>query len=543
MRAVPFLLLLFCAPVLAQDAATFAKRLDSAPSCAEFLPPAEQVAGLRIGPDKCSILSDEKVFDHKGRIFERLELRISGNVEGWAIKEGRRGNYFNDAPDIVFVQSQNSGPRLKGVARYEAGTGHGISLFFPADPKNWNGKLFVTAHGAGSYGGVGTLLPRDPKEDFNPLLNANRFVGLLIDKGYAVAHTLRSAHRTGGDAVAALEDGTTLKVNVSTHAGFITSFTKIAENILRAKLGKEPRRTYFYGFSAGGFLGRLLQYYPGFNRDGDGSPIFDGFLLDDVGGGDWRPILMVDGKDTLFATAEDRKRFVPQIDITHALDVGENDSSLRKKRENALMLKQKGLADKHRMYEIKGLAHIDAGLVSKPDYIPQALDLGAIMDAMIDHLDRWAERGEAPPPTMSDLAELGGPNRNGGLSHAAVTLPEVACPLGFYHIFPAILGDSLRGSQETAFAAFDGVNLEPIDGRGKLVDLNGNGIRDTRENVAQAWRRIGLLGRSEPMTHGKYVACVSKAATALVKAGLLPAGMVRYYIRKAKSTRFEEFIP
>jgi hypothetical protein len=474
-------------------------------------------------------VSQQKVFSIQGHIFERMELRISGNVEGWAVKDGRRGNYFNDAPDIVFTQSQNPGTRFKGIGRYEGATGHGMSLFFPADPKHWNGKLFVTAHGAGSYGSVGTLLPRDPKADFNPLLNVNRFAGLLIDKGYAVAHTLRSAHRVGGDVGASLEDGTTLKVNVSTHAGFIVSFARAAENMLQAKLGRKPQKTYYYGFSAGGFLGRLVQYHPGFNRDNDGSPIFDGFILDDVGGGDWLPILMVDGKDTLLVTEEDKRRFVPQIDISHQLDVGEGDISIKKKRENAMLLKQKGLADKHRVYEIKGLAHIDAGLVSRADHVAQALDLGGIMDALVDRLDQWVVSSKEPPPSRAEIPLLGGKSES-------VALPEIACPLGVYHIFPEVLGDSLRGSQETAFAAFDGVNPEPLDAKGRLVDMNGNGVRDQRDSVEQAWRRLGLLKANESFSRVKYVACVTQAATALAKEGLLPARLVNHYVRKAQST-------
>jgi len=519
---------LLAGSVHAQPAAKAAKKLDGLPSCAEILPSKKEIAGKSLGPDDCHIASQQKVFSMQGHVFERMELRISGNVEGWAVKDGRRGNYFNDAPDIVFTQSQNSGARFKGIARYDGATGHGMSLFFPADTKHWNGKLFVTAHGQGSYGSVGTLLPRDPKADFNPLQNVNRFAGLLIDKGYAVAHTLRSAARVGGDVVASLEDGTTLKVNVSTHAGFIVSFAKSAENMLQAKLGRKPVKTYYYGFSAGGFLGRLVQYHPGFNRDDDGSPMFDGFILDDVGGGDWRPVLLVDGKDTLLASDEDKRRFVQQIDISHQLDVGENDSSIKKKRENALLLKQKGMADKHRVYEIKGLAHFDAGLVSRADHVAQALDLGGIMDALVDRLDEWVVSGKAPPPSRAEIPAMGGKNES-------VALPEVACPLGAYHIFPEVLGDSLRGGQETSFAAFDAVNLEPLDARGKLVDMNGNGARDQRESVEQAWRRLGLLKANESFSRTKYVSCVTQAATALAKDGLLPARVVHHYVGKAQS--------
>ena len=58
-----------------------------------------------------------------------------------------------------------------------------MTIIYPEDPHHWNGKLYITAHGAGSYGVVGTLVPRDPKAKFNPLQNFNRYVTLMIDQG------------------------------------------------------------------------------------------------------------------------------------------------------------------------------------------------------------------------------------------------------------------------------------------------------------------------------------------------------------------------
>jgi hypothetical protein len=159
-------------------------------------------------------------------------------------------------------------------------------LFFPQNVGDWNGKLFVTAHGAGPYEQVGILLPRDPGAAFNPLANANRYVGLMVDRGYAVAHTLRSSQMAAGDVAVTLEDGQILeKFNISSHADFLLGFTRIARNMLQKHLGRMPESAYYYGMSAGGFLGRLIQYQPGFNRDENGKPVFDGFLLDDAGSG------------------------------------------------------------------------------------------------------------------------------------------------------------------------------------------------------------------------------------------------------------------
>ena len=101
-----------------------------------------------------------RVFNLKGQRFLRLELRISGTVEGFAVKQGARTEYFNDAPDFVFTQAQYRTAIQSGIGCHSAATGHGMSLFIPADAADWNGKLFITAHGAGAYGAIGTLALR-----------------------------------------------------------------------------------------------------------------------------------------------------------------------------------------------------------------------------------------------------------------------------------------------------------------------------------------------------------------------------------------------
>ena len=205
-----------------------------------------------------------------------------------------------------------------------------------------------------------------------------------------------------------LEDGTTLKNNLSAHARLLTTWTTLAQNLISKRIGAKPKRTYFYGHSAGGFLGRLINYQPGANTDEDGKPIFEGFLIDDAGAGLWLPKLVLDNKDVLFTTDQDRKRFVKQIDVTHMLYAGETWDFIQKKRENARLLLEKGLGAKHRMYEIRGVSHFDAGNVSRRDLVFQTLDLSGLFDALIDRLDSWVDKDVPPPPTMSDFAELGG---------------------------------------------------------------------------------------------------------------------------------------
>jgi alpha/beta hydrolase family protein len=533
-----FFLVLMSSVAVAQERAKSAKPIKDAVSCNEFAPAAKQLMGQFVGVEQCYIISEEIVFNINEHKFRRVEVRLSGGVEGWASREkGSRAIYFTDGPDFVLAQSGLTGPRSRGVGRYEATTGHGMTIFYPEDARNWNGKLFITAHGAGSYGAVGALIPRDSNNKFDPLAGVNRYIGLMIDKGYAVAHTMRSSDRIRGDVSITLEDGTKLSnYNLSSHAGLITSWGQLARTLIVKRIGGRSTRNYFYGHSAGGFLGRQINYQPGANLDAEGKPFFDGFLVDDAGSGLWLPKLIVDNKDVLFTTDEERRRFAKQIDVTHMLYAGDTGDYVQNKRENARLLREKGLSGQHRLYEIRGVSHFDAGQISRPDLVNQALDLGGIFDALIDRLDEWVEKNNAPTPTKADAAELAGANA-GSSEHAAVALPEVACPLGIYFAYPPQLDPGRRGGQETAFGAFDGTNLEPLDGRGVYVDMNGNGVRDKRESLTQAWQRLGLLKSGQQMTSAVYQNCVKNAAAKLVKQGLLPAKLGEYYLDKASRTR------
>lgn len=519
---------------VAQENRASAKFKDTV-SCDEFSAATRQIMGKTVGVEQCQIISEETVFNILGHKFRRVEMRITGTVDGWASTEkGSRAIYFTDGPDFVFTQSGLTGPRARGIARYEGSTGHGMTIFYPEDSRHWNGKLYVTAHGAGSYGAIGTLMPRDPNAKFNPLQNVNRYVTLMIDKGYAVAHTMRSSDRTRGDVSVTLEDGTTLKNNLSSHAGLMTSWTRLAQDFISKRIGSTATRTYFYGHSAGGFLGRLINYQPGANTDGDGKAIFDGFLIDDAGAGLPLPKLVVNNQDILFTTDQERQRFVKQIDVTHLLYAGETGDFLQNKRENARLLREKGLEAKHRMYEIRGVSHFDAGQVSRRDLVFQTLDLTGIFDALTDRMDAWVEKDVPPPATKTDMVEPGAANKNGNGKSSAVALPEVACPLGVYYIFPPALDPGRRGGQETAFAAFDGTNMEPLDSRGVFVDMNGDGVRDKRETVSQAWQRLGLLKPGHKLTQAAYASCVNAATSKLVKEGLLPKKVGEFYAERAK---------
>jgi hypothetical protein len=153
--------------------------------------------------------------------------------------------------------------------------------------------------------------------------------------------------------------------------------------------------------------------------------------------------------------------------------------------------------------------------------------MGGLTEAFIDLLDQWVDHGVEPPPSRSDDSSVA--------AHPAVALPEVACPLGVYYSFPED-GPARFADQTTTFAPFDEAGLEPLDQRGLLVDMNENGVRDERESVETAWRRLGLLGPEEPFTPGRYAACVEEAAASLAEARLLPWRVVEHY--RLEAARF-----
>jgi hypothetical protein len=96
------------------------------------------------------------------------------------------------------------------------------------------------------------------------------------------------------------------------------------------------------------------------------------------------------------------------------------------------------------------------------------------------------------------------------------------------------------GVGSTSFAPFTGGTvLEPLDGRGVYVDMNGNGLWDFRETPTQAWRRLGLLQKTEDLTREKYAACVQAAADQLRKDGFFSDGTAKWYAEQAKTTDLE----
>jgi Alpha/beta hydrolase domain len=534
-------------------------------SCNDLLPPLHLV-----GPQECVISREETVSDSKGRAFRRIDMAISGTVFGYMVPIGPRQD-VTDTPNLLFPQRGVTDPWLPGVAEYRGDTGTGVVVLYP-DPETgtpWNGKVFTIHHGMSQNTPLRALMPRDHKNNFDPFTGANFYAGLMIDKGYAVIYTRRPG---SGGVRATLEDGRVLTDrNLRHHAGMMFDFLTIGKNLIESKLGRKPNATYWYGHSSGGSLGRFINY-GGLNIGPDGKRIIDGFLNDDSGGGLPLPVWMNQGEvfgsaggtaeaevdiylrsisydssgitvtfaeeaDRLLKDDESRANFTQQIDLTHQSYVPRHDflpdmTYLDIKRENARLLLEKGLGHKHRMYEIRGVSHIEAGDGYSGIARAQNLDIGGVMDAVIDLLDKWVQDGVQPPPTTSDLMLLGDANDDGMNENPAIALPPVACPTGVFFSWPPPTG----GDSSTAFAAFDGESLEPVDSRGVLVDVNENGVRDTMETMEEAWHRVGLLRVNQRLTLGQYAQCIGRAGNTLVQDRLLPSRVKAYYVATASET-------
>jgi hypothetical protein len=535
--AILGVLFLVC-PAAAQDV--------SQVSCNELLLVPRVSNGKRVGPQTCRMQELDVTID--GRPYRRVDVGLDGLVEGYLPKTGMYINYFTSAPDLVFPAGQNAGTIYHGVAQYTMDTGAAMTVVYPRD-RRWNGRMWVMVHGRGRSFKRGNLRAWDKNLDReDPVRDINKYEKLLLSKGYAVVKSHRTSDTLGGDVKVMLDDGTFYpEKNLNDNARYILDFALLAQRAIQKRMGRAPARTYFYGHSAGGRIGRSLNYVPGLNRGPEGRPVFDGILADDSATGLWLPVVMKDGHDVLFAADAEKAGFVPMLEVTHqsynAESPGEkaawiSTNYLTNKRQNARILRDKGLAAKHRMYEVRSISH--SGGETLPDGRRgdvEILDLSKMMDRFIDLLDAWVTKGTAPPPTRSDWAELGDANRDGEIEHPALAFPEVACPLGVYAQYPPSTGEGGVGS--TFFTAFTGEGLEPLDGRKVFVDMNRNGLWDFRETPAQAWQRLGLLQKGEALTQQEYAACVQRAAERLRDDGFFSAPTAQWYVDQAKTANVQ----
>ncbi len=511
-------------------------------SCDSFLPKPRKVIGQDVGPESCRMLHGE--FSHAGHDFLRVDMGLDGTAEGYVTMEGTYHEYLTNGPDLIFEQAGTPGERLLAIARYERLRGAAILLAYPKKRADWNGKLWVTAHGRDRSFRNGRLRIWNRYYDAtDPIAMFDKIDRVMLAKGYALAKTMRTSQQGIGEVIATLENGTVVDFAAfNDNAAIIKDFTLVAENALQKRLGRKPSRTYLYGHSAGARIARSINYTPGLNADARGQPIFDGYLLDDSATGLWLPVVMRDGEDVLFASDEDKASFRPQVEFVHQMytkiwDRAPNrpswvsDGYLANKRLNARILVEKGLGERFRMYEIRSMSH-NGGEGLPPDNRlgkVLVLDVSLIVGGAIDTLDVLVEETGTPPQSKSDWHVIGDIDGDGTIDHPAISYPEVACPLGVFYPYPQ------SGAGTTAFAAFTGDGLEPLDKSNMFVDMNRNGIWDFRETPSQAWQRLGLLEPGETLTQDRYVRCVEAAATTLRDEGFFTTETVMRYVAEARA--------
>lgn len=511
-------------------------------SCDEFLPAPRTVAETKVGPESCLMQQADVIYN--GHEYVRVDLGLNGTAEGYVTDEGPYHEYLTNGPGLIFEQAANPGTRHLAIADYERMRGAAILLIYPKNKAEWNGKLWVTAHGRGRSFRNGALKIWNRYFDAeNPLGAFDKIDRVMFSKGYALAVTRRTSVEGIGEVIATLDDGSVVDwAAFNDNAAMIMDFTAVAKAVLRKRLGKTPSRTYLYGHSAGGRIGRSINYTPGLNSDSRGRPVFDGFLLDDSATGLWLPVIMQNGKDVLFADDEGKQAFRPQIELVHQLYTKVwvrapnrpdwvSQAYLVNKRHNAQILMNKGLGSKFRIYEIRQMSH-NGGEGLPPDNRLgkiRVLDVSLVMDGAIDMLDALTEGSGVPVASKSDWDIIGDADKDGTIENSAIAYPDIACPLGVFYPYPE------NGAGGTAFAAFTGEGVEPLDEKNVFVDMNRNGVWDFRETPTAAWRRLGLLRSGEELSRERYVECITAAAAKLKDDGFFSDATVSRYVRDAQA--------
>lgn len=512
-------------------------------SCNSYLPGPRKAGDTLVGPESC--LMHEIEFRFNDRDYVRVDMGLNGTAEGYVTLQGAYHEYLTNGPDLIFPQSGNVSERHLAVAQYERNRGSGILLVYPKSRQDWNGKMWVTAHGRGrSFRNGSMKLWHAYLNPADPLAAFDKIDKVMLAKGYALAVTLRTSEEGIGEVIATLDNGTVVDwAAFNDNAAIIKDFTAVASTAVKKRLGKEPSRTYLYGHSAGARIGRSINYTPGLNADANGKLVFDGFLMDDSATGLWLPVVIKDGKDVLLISEEDKQAFRPQIELVHQLYTKVwvrsdetnrldwmSESYLANKRNNAKILTDKGLGSKFRMYEIRSISHLGGeSLADGRRGKVRILDISLLIDGAVNLLDALVEGTADPVPSHSDWDHFGDLNRDGVFEYPAIAFPEVACPLGVFYPYPE------NGAYETAFAGFTGNSLEPLDEKQVFVDMNRNGIWDNRESVTAAWRRLGLLAPAEEFNREKYVSCIRDTTGKLRQAGFFSDATVSRYIKEAGS--------
>lgn len=505
--------------------------------CAALMAPPTSVAGYSVGETSCQVTGTSTFTDDAGRTWTEQDLAISGTAAGYVDPATTTANFrmdLTDVPNILFPQF-GIPTWVAAEGTYSGGTGQngaGISVLYPDDPAAWNGKDVLLMHGQSNDTPIGAIVPQAdggplPADTFN-----NMFADEWVDAGYAVVYVRRPAS-SGVSATTA--DGTVIPSSLNDNIHMVDQLLATGQKLITQAMGHAASATYEYGHSAGTIWGEL-DNESGFNTLPNGTHIISGFVFDDPGGGLPLPLTMAQGNvlgdqgdhasypPDSYLPESIRRQMVPGIVLAHADYLSTHTwlptvTYLDLKQEAQQLYQQEGLSSKLRTYVLAGVSHIPDSTGSPPG----TLDYGPLIQSVIPMLDSWVTRGAAPPPSIA------GPPGDMSVSQQ-LQLPDIACPMGIRYPWPYPDG----GPTETGFMPYgNGTNLEPVNSQGVLVDVNGDGYRDTLPSLNQAWRQLGLIGPGQSVTKATYDQCVAHAADGLEAHHLLSAAAVTQYTDQA----------
>ncbi len=79
----------------------------------DFLVPQKEVNGKLIGQEDA--LMQESVVTALGRRYRRVDVGVTGTLDGWVFREGPRVNHYTSEPAFAFTQTGNEYPRYHGT--------------------------------------------------------------------------------------------------------------------------------------------------------------------------------------------------------------------------------------------------------------------------------------------------------------------------------------------------------------------------------------------------------------------------------------------
>jgi hypothetical protein len=529
--------------------------------CNNLIVPQHMVQGHLVGETSCEVTDQSTVQNNKGQNFNEVNIGIGGTAFGY-LDPNTQGNTrkdLTDVPNVLFPQfgitswSPAIGTYTGTATASDAGAG--ITVLYPQNKADWNGKMFFAVHGQSNDTPIGAIVPQAvgaavTNDTFN-----NLYADEMINQGYAVVYSRRPA--VSGVPSTIVGTNTTLDESLNDNVDTLLSFLQSGQKLVQQQMGKSPSETYWYGHSAGVIVGRLLNY-SGLNKAPNGKPYINGFLDDDAGGGLPLPVSMPEGQvlgeqgneatfpqsDLLFQTPQQKTSFTKEINFAHDMYESYHTwlsevSYLQLKRENTKLDDQLGVPA--RTYEVAGVSHIPNSDGSPTN----TLDMDGLISSAITNLDAWVTHNTQPPASIVNTASVStsapivtssnpapDAKTNNVDKQTSVQLPPLACPTGIRFSQPAPNGSPTS----TGYAAYDGSSLEPVNAGGQLVDVNNNGVRDTMPTMTQAWRSLGLLGQNQQLTKGVYVSCVQQSVNKLTSEHLLSQSVADWYVQTASST-------